>query len=86
MIPHERAPVKHGKRKRRAAMALTDRCAALKCGGACPLFLHFFAGQPVSLRCRGLGEKNAFRLFPQGTNRHGCAQGAIWVYWPYTIL
>lgn len=66
MIPHERAPVKHGKRKRRAAMALTDRCAALKCGGACPLFLHFFAGQPFPCVAGASERKMLFAFFLKG--------------------
>lgn len=66
MIPHERAPVKHGKRKRRAAMALTDRCAALKCGCACPLFLHFFAGQPSPCVAGASERKMLFAFFLKG--------------------
>lgn len=66
MIPHERAPVKHGKRKRCAAMALTDRCAALKCGGACPLFLHFFAGQPFPCVAGASERKMLFAFFLKG--------------------
>ena len=63
MIPHERAPVKHGKRKRRAAMALADRCAALKCGGACRLF---FAGQAVPGVAGGSARKMLFAFFLKG--------------------